>query len=76
MKQFSIIQPQLVILLGSVAAQGVLQEKLSVNAMHGKTKVKNGVRYFFTFHPAAALRFSSLKKLLREDFIKLKNHIS
>lgn len=76
MKQFSIIQPQLVILLGSVAAQGVLQEKLSVNVMHGKTKVKNGVRYFFTFHPAAALRFPSLKKLLREDFIKLKNHIS
>ncbi len=76
MKQFAVIEPKLVVLLGGVAAQGVLQEKLSVNAMHGKAKEKDGIRYFFTFHPAAALRFPPLKKLLTDDFQKIRQIVN
>lgn len=74
MEQFKVIQPQVVMLLGRVAAEGVLQKKVAVAAEHGKViEEKDGINYFLTFHPAAALRFSKkYKPLLQEDFQKLK----
>lgn len=74
-KQLKIIKPKITVLLGSVAARGVLGEKVSVNKMHGKTEEKNSTKYFFTFHPAAALRFPPIRKLINQDFKKLKNSI-
>lgn len=73
MAQFAIIDPKIVILLGSTAIQGVLEEKLPVTKVHGTIKEKNGMKYFITFHPAAALRFPPLRKLLKEDFLIAKN---
>lgn len=71
-KQLDITNPRVVVLLGSVAAQGVLGEKISVTKAHGKPIKKDNKTYFPTFHPAAALRFPPLKKLLEGDFKKLK----
>jgi DNA polymerase len=74
MKQLAVIQPKIVVLLGRVAAEGVLQEKVAVSKEHGKViEEKDGIKYFLTIHPAAALRFSQkYKPLLEEDFQKLK----
>lgn len=71
-KQLEIIDPRIIVLLGSVAVQGVLEEKLSIKNDHGKTITKSGRTYFITYHPAAALRFPPIKKLFIEDFKKLK----
>ncbi len=73
--QLKIIQPKFVVLLGNVAARGVLDQKIAITRMHGKTMERGGVRYFFTFHPAAGLRFPPIKKLIEQDFRKLKNLI-
>lgn len=73
MKQFAIIDPKIVVLLGSTAIQGVLEEKLAVTKVHGTIKEKNGMKYFITFHPAAALRFPPLRTLLKEDFLKVRS---
>lgn len=77
MEQFSVIQPKLVVLLGRVAAEGVLQMKVKVASEHGeKIDGKYGITYFLTFHPAAALRFpNTYKPLLQEDFIKIKEFL-
>lgn len=74
MKQFAVIQPKVVVLLGRVAAEGVLQRKVAVAKEHGHViEEKDGMRYFLTLHPAAALRFpNKYKHLLREDFQKVK----
>jgi uracil-DNA glycosylase len=74
MKQFEVIQPTVVVLLGRVAAEGVLEKKVFVAKEHGEViEEENGTRYFLTIHPAAALRFSAkYKPLLKEDFQKLK----
>lgn len=72
-KQLKIIKPKFVVLLGNVAARGVLGEKIAVTKMHGGVKEKDGIRYYFTFHPAAGLRFPPIKKLIEQDFIKLKS---
>jgi len=74
MKQLAVIQPKVVMLLGRVAAEGVLEKKVAVVTEHGSIIAeKEGIKYFLTVHPAAALRFSKkYKPLLEEDFQKLK----
>src|SRR5882724_3144801 len=58
MKQFAVIQPKVVVLLGRVAAEGVLERKVAVAKEHGHIiEEKDGIKYFLTLHPAAALRF-------------------
>lgn len=73
MKQFAVIQPKIVVLLGRVAAEGVLKKKVKVSLEHGHVIEEEGnIKYFLTFHPAAALRFpNKYKPLLQEDFDKI-----
>lgn len=73
-EQLNVIQPKAVMLLGRVAAEGVLHKKVAVASEHGEViEEKDGIKYFLTFHPAAALRFSKrYKPLLQDDFQKLK----
>ena len=73
MKQLAVIKPKIVILLGRVAAEGVLERKVAVASEHGHViEEKDGIKYFLTIHPAAALRFPlKYKPLLKDDFNKL-----
>ncbi len=74
MKQFAVIKPKVVMLLGRVAAEGVLEKKVKVASEHGQViEEREGIKYFLTLHPAAALRFpNKYKPALEEDFKKLK----
>ena len=72
MKQLEIINPKIILLLGRVAAEGVLQEKVFVQKDHGRITKKEGKTYFLTLHPAAALRFRKNLPPLEADFIELK----
>jgi uracil-DNA glycosylase len=74
MKQFAVIQPKFVVLMGRVAAEGVLQKKVAVASEHGHViDERDGIKYFLTIHPAAALRFPmKYKPPLEEDFRKIK----
>ena len=71
-KQLAVIEPKILVLLGAVAALGVLEEKIPIVKRHGEIIEKDGRKYFITFHPAAALRFPKLKTLLLADFQKLR----
>ncbi|MDP3941569.1 MAG: uracil-DNA glycosylase [bacterium] len=75
MKQLAIIQPNVVVLLGRVAAEGVLQSRISVTKERGRIiEEQDGVKYFLTYHPAAVLRFpNKFKKLFHDDFQLLKD---
>ena len=42
--------------------EAVLEEKISVSTRHGEVIKKNGIQYFITVHPAAALRFTKNEK--------------
>lgn len=71
LKQIEVINPKLLVLLGSVAVQGVLGKKIPVMQEHGKIIEDNQRRYFITLHPAAAIRFVKFKKIIEEDFKKV-----
>lgn len=74
LEQIEAIEPKFVVLLGRVAAEGVLQSRISVANEHGQViEGKNGIKYFLTYHPAAALRFpNKFKPALVWDFQKIK----
>lgn len=74
-KQLEIIKPEIIVLLGSVAAQALIQDKYSVGKFHGQVIKRDGYKLFPTYHPSAALRFPPTKKILDEDFKKLKKEI-
>ncbi|MEK7166392.1 MAG: uracil-DNA glycosylase [Patescibacteria group bacterium] len=71
-KQLQVINPEIIVLLGSVAVRAILDEKLPVLKRHGEIVKKNGRNYFLTLHPAAAIRFVKFKKIIISDFAKLK----
>ncbi|MEM0139556.1 MAG: uracil-DNA glycosylase family protein [Ferroplasma sp.] len=68
-EQLDILKPHIIILLGNVAINSMLNIK-GVMENHGKFI---GNKYFITFHPAAALRNPATLDLMRADFIKLRS---
>jgi len=75
-RQFSVIDPKIVVLLGNTACVALLDRKVPITKEHGSTLHKDGRKYFITFHPAYALRFPTGKKALQRDFGILKKLIS
>ena len=70
-EQFKLIQPKLVVCLGRVAAQKMIDDKLLVTRDHGVIYEKGGVKMMATFHPAALLRNPNNKPAALEDFKKI-----
>lgn len=73
-KYIELIDPQFIILLGSVALKTMLNES-RIERVHGKI-IKRDRIYIPTYHPAAALRFPKIKAKIEKDFKKIKRLIS
>lgn len=71
-RQIDIIDPEIIVLLGRVACLAVLNKNIPVVLRHGEILEENGRKYFITVHPAAALRFTKMKKTIEEDFKAIK----
>ena len=67
-EQLRIIQPQLIVALGRVAAQTLLKVKDSLKDMRAQTYTYSGIEVRVTYHPAALLRNPNFKALAWEDF--------
>jgi DNA polymerase len=67
LRQIEILKPRFIIVLGNVALSTLLGMN-AIGPLHGKSVSKDGVIYLLTYHPAAALRFSRIKKLMEKDF--------
>lgn len=70
-KQVDVIDPKVIVLLGRVASEAVLNRKISVVKEHGKIINENERNIFITVHPAASLRFTAMRNIFKEDFQKL-----
>lgn len=64
--QVILVQPEVIVLLGSVALKNILGKEYGITASRGKWIEKKGIKYMPTWHPAALLR-DETKKI---DFIK------
>jgi DNA polymerase len=67
--QIRIIDPKIVVLLGALSSQTLVDLSIRVTRDRGKWFEKGGRSYLVTFHPAAVLRDEEGKrKLLLDDF--------
>lgn len=72
--QIETIKPQLIMLLGGVAAKKVLGVK-SVNDARGKVIERDGQKYLVGYHPAVSFYREDLAEKVREDFALLKREL-
>ena len=63
--------PEIIILLGSVATKEILGEEYSITKIRGTIIEKDGRIYLPTFHPAALLRDEDKKILFWKDLTKI-----
>jgi len=74
MQQLEIINPRILLLLGRVAANTILDNTLSMGAMRGRIIKWNRFDCVVTYHPAALLRNPNWKRLCWEDVQMLRAH--
>ena len=75
-EQVRIIRPKIIVCLGRISAQRLIDPSFKVTVQHGEIYEKNSVKMMGTFHPAALLRNPNNKPAAFEDFIKIRNIIS
>jgi DNA polymerase len=66
--QIRIIKPKIIVCLGSLACQTVIDPKAKISLTRGQWFIRNGVKIMASYHPAALLRNESYKRPTWEDF--------
>lgn len=79
--QIRIIKPRIIVCLGSLASQVVIDPKARITQIRGRWFTRQGINIMATFHPAALLRNPSYKrptwedfKLIRDEYRRLSDH--
>ncbi|NLV22792.1 MAG: uracil-DNA glycosylase [Syntrophomonadaceae bacterium] len=66
--EIRIIQPQIIVCLGAMATQAVVDPRAKISQLRGKWLQRNGIKIMPTYHPAALLRNPNYKRPVWEDF--------
>lgn len=73
LKQIELVKPKIIVLLGSVALQNMIDFNARITRDRGRWVEKEGVRIIPTYHPAALLRDETKKRPVWEDIKKVRN---
>lgn len=73
--QVKLLRPKIIVCLGRIAAQRLIDPNFRVTRQHGQFFEKNGTWMMGTFHPAALLRNPSQKPDAFEGFLALREKI-
>jgi DNA polymerase len=71
-RQLSLVRSAVVCPMGNSAIHSLIETDDSVTALHGIPFDVGSVTYFPMYHPAAALYTFQLRKVMEEDFRKLR----
>ncbi len=74
-KQYQLIKPQVILLLGATAVRSLLGEEYRITKCRGQWFEKKGCEMIATFHPSALLRDPSKKAMAWEDLKVLKQKL-
>jgi len=74
--QIRLVKPRIMICLGALATQTLVDGKAKITQVRGKWFVRSGIMIMPTFHPAALLRNESLKRPVWEDFKQIRQEIA
>jgi uracil-DNA glycosylase family 4 len=71
--QIRIIKPAIIVCLGSLASQVIIDPKARITKIRGQWLQRQGIKIIATFHPAALLRNEGYKRPTWEDFKKIRD---
>ena len=75
-EQFKIIKPKIIVCVGRVSAQKLIDKNFKVTQQHGEFIDKNGTLFMGTYHPAAILRNPNNKEAAFGDWLALRDKIN
>lgn len=75
-RQLALIQPKVVVALGSPAFQCLLRTKETITRARGNWRDWNGIKVMPTFHPAYLLRSPEKKREAWEDMKKVRDYLT
>ena len=71
--QIALVQPRVILILGNAALISLLGLGFSISKVRGQLIQQDGMFYFPTFHPAAALYRREVMETIRGDFQNLQD---
>ena len=75
-EQFKIINPKIIVCVGRISAQKLIDKNFKVTQQHGEFIDKNGTLFMGTYHPAAILRNPNNKEAAFGDWLALRDKIN
>ncbi|PKM82473.1 MAG: uracil-DNA glycosylase [Firmicutes bacterium HGW-Firmicutes-14] len=72
-RQIELINPAIIVLLGSVALQNMIDPDARITRMRGQWIEKSGIEFMPTYHPAALLRDETKKRPVWEDIKRVRD---
>lgn len=75
-EQFKIIKPKIIVCVGRISAQKLIDKNFKVTQQHGEFIDKNGTLFMGTYHPAAILRNPKNKEAAFGDWLALRDKIN
>lgn len=72
-RQIKLIKPSIIVCLGSMASQTVIDPKAKIGQIRGRWLIRQGIKIMPTYHPAALLRNSGYKRPVWEDFKQIRD---
>ena len=73
--QIHILKPKMILCLGKVSIEKLMNQSISINASHGQFFEYNGITVMATYHPSALLRNQELKRPAWEDLKGFKRRL-
>ncbi len=74
-RQITLIRPAVVVCLGSVAVQAVIDPKAKITQIRGEWQEKNGIKIMPTYHPAAVFHDEDKKEWLKKDLTEARKRV-
>lgn len=75
-RQIQLVKPQIILLVGSVASQALLETTDGVGKLRGRFFRYEGIPVVATYHPAGVLRNPELKRPVWEDLKKVAAYLA
>lgn len=74
-QQFTLIQPQIVVCLGRIAAKRIIDPEFRITREHGQWWCRNGIWMTAIYHPSALLRDPGKRPETFEDLLEIRKKI-
>lgn len=71
--QVALVKPKIIVCLGRIAAQAIIDKNYKITKQHGQWIEKKGILITATYHPSALLRDETKKRPAWEDFKSIRD---